>query len=266
MVKRSNFKFSSEEDLCDAFLKTVPDAWEVYPETAGYDIVLVHKESGFQIAIEAKLRLNPKVLRQVLPSTQFSADIGPDARAVLVSEASEDMEFLARHTGVTVIRMHKVDPKSYRRFVDGNDGGGWQSFPKIPVASGGNRYVSVYERDRWFDLSPLHRLALPEYVPQVKAGRPSPLVLSDWKISSMKMMYWLEKHGKITRKHFRNLRLNATFWMDHKHLQQGAGRGEWVPGRMFERQKQKIINAHPEAWESIQKDFQDWSKDILRGI
>lgn len=263
-TKRSNYKFTSEEALCDAFLDTVPDTWQAYPETGGYDLVLVHKETGLQIAIEAKLRLNPKVLRQVLPSSFMSADIGPDARAVLVSEASEDMEFLARHTGVTVIRLHKLDPGARRRFLDGNDGAEWQSFPKLPVAKSGKQYVSVYERDRWFDLSPMHRIPLPEYIPQVKAGRPSPLILSDWKISSMKMIYWLEKNGSVTRQNFRNLRLNATFWMDHKHLQQGPNRGEWVPGRQFDRQKSKLTAAHPEAWASIQEDYPKWSKDITR--
>jgi hypothetical protein len=263
-LKRSNFKFSSEEALCDSFLETVPDTWEVYPETGGYDIVLVHKESGFQIAIEAKLRLNPKVLRQILPTSHMSADIGPDLRAVLVGEASEDMEFLARHTGVTVLRMHKSDPKAYSRLAGGNIGGGWQSFPKLPVAKGGGRYVSVTEASEWFDLSPMNRIALPEYVPQVKAGRPSPIVLSDWKISSMKMIYWLDLHGSVTRRHFRNLRLNATFWMDHKHLKQGSNRGEWVGGQFLERQKSKLVSAHPEAWEQIKRDYGKWQSDISR--
>ena len=54
--------FAKESDLCAAFLASLPEGWTAYPETAGFDILLGREVDGFQIGIQAKLRLNAKVI------------------------------------------------------------------------------------------------------------------------------------------------------------------------------------------------------------
>lgn len=75
--------FETEAALCQAFIRSVPAEWIVYPETAGWDILLVHRIGGWQIGVEAKQTLNAKVLCQAIDGVRYNAD-GPDFRAVLV--------------------------------------------------------------------------------------------------------------------------------------------------------------------------------------
>lgn len=56
-------RFEKESDLCAAFVSTVPKNWVIYPETGGFDLVLVEEATGVQIGIEAKLALNAKVIK-----------------------------------------------------------------------------------------------------------------------------------------------------------------------------------------------------------
>ena len=35
--------FQKESGLCDAFVSTAPKNWTVYPETSGFDLVLVEQ-------------------------------------------------------------------------------------------------------------------------------------------------------------------------------------------------------------------------------
>ena len=82
--------FAREADLCSTFLALVPDSWLVYAETGGFDILLVRKEDGFQIGVQAKLRLNAKVVCQALETGRASAitNPNPDCRAVLVPKGA----------------------------------------------------------------------------------------------------------------------------------------------------------------------------------
>ena len=51
--------FKTEADLCTAFARCVDKRdWIIFNETAGWDILLVRKADGFQIGIEAKLKLS----------------------------------------------------------------------------------------------------------------------------------------------------------------------------------------------------------------
>jgi hypothetical protein len=55
--------------------------WTVYPETAGWDVLLVH-DKGYQLGIEAKLALNPHVVAQSLEDTSNWYRVnGPERRA-----------------------------------------------------------------------------------------------------------------------------------------------------------------------------------------
>ena len=96
---KSKFTFEKETDLCAEFMKRVPSEWVVYPETGGFDIVLVRKEDGFQIGVEAKLKLNGKVISQAAEyaGSWYSCQSGPDCRAVLVPDsASSDLAVVCK--------------------------------------------------------------------------------------------------------------------------------------------------------------------------
>jgi hypothetical protein len=86
--------FTKEVDLCKAFIETLPKGWTNYNETGGYDILLVHDETGFQIGVEAKLRLNAKVICQAMSGLNSVYDhSGPDCRAVLVPSGVNLQQF-----------------------------------------------------------------------------------------------------------------------------------------------------------------------------
>ena len=63
-------RFPTEAALCTSLIDclTATDGWEIYPETAGFDILAVWKATGHQLGIEAKLQLNAKVADQILPA------------------------------------------------------------------------------------------------------------------------------------------------------------------------------------------------------
>jgi len=190
--------FLKEAELCLAFAETVPSTWTVYNETAGFDMVLVH-ESGFQIGIEAKLRLNAKVVRQAVDIFYaHGTNAGPDARAVLVPQNKgfdSDIARLCKLLSLTIITVEPTSEWSRKR--DGE----------------------------WFDLCPVAQAKLPEYVPDVPAGHPSPVVLGRWMNG-----YWLKK-GKI--------------------------RGNWVAGPDFPFEQFRAV--HPTIVEKVISDFEKWS-------
>lgn len=109
-MTRSNAPLvQSEAELCAAFIdefNRVP-GWTCYPETAGFDILVVH-EDGRQIGVEAKLQLNAKVADQILPQywqDRYGAP-GPDHRMVIVgriTEASQGIARLLEMCGIAVL-------------------------------------------------------------------------------------------------------------------------------------------------------------------
>jgi hypothetical protein len=117
-VKKSR-AFAKESDLCAAFIDAIGKDWTSYAETAGWDILLVRNADGFQIGIQAKLKLNPFVLAQTLDEYQYEVAMpGPDCRAVLVpwDEVTAGLTYLSAYVGVTVIRMlaPKPEPRGRR--------------------------------------------------------------------------------------------------------------------------------------------------------
>lgn len=112
MNEKKEKVFPTEAALCEAFIRDVQAirGWIVYPETAGFDILLVREDTGHQLGIEAKLRLNEKVIDQILPSdwSNLCNDEGPDWRAVLVPEGSGSTVRLLQWAGVMVFTPRKT--------------------------------------------------------------------------------------------------------------------------------------------------------------
>lgn len=250
--------FKLEKDLCAAFAETIPDDWTVYNETAGFDMVLVH-ETGAQVAVEAKLTLNAKVLTQVCDRYQDQHRPGPDFRAVLVAKVpNHDLVEIAKLLGVTIMFLGKDGANSTSYSVNKRPKCRVWSKPKLPD-------VEPLKEKRWgglphwWDNAPLERLPLPEYVPDVIAGDKSPVTLGSWKIKAMKVCVWVEMQGKITRAQFKALKISPSLWMNGNWLAKGDVRGEWVAGPGFPAASFKKM--HPKVYDEIDFDFEKWAKE-----
>ena len=181
----------TEAELCAEFM-----AWarskghRCYPEWAGWDILLV-REDGTQVGIEAKTRANVTVLRQAL-SPRLERR-GPHYHAVLVPLASQDFKDIARELQLRVLEWTPKpswpgQPIRRPTIPRPNDHSGW-SHPSRP------------------DLPPVEELEKP-------AGVPSPGGLTDWKLKAIRLCILLERQGYVTTKDFKALELSPTFWVD----------------------------------------------------
>lgn len=261
------YKFPTEAALCQAFLRYLSDEWIAYPETADWDVLLVHRVGGWQIGVEAKKRLNAKVLVQATDRLSYSQ--GPDFRAVLVGNASKDLLDVAKRMGITVIT---PQPMVRRQTYGGSpcrDYIGYQGplapmfAPELPEVEALEKVGSWWSTDwldTWFDFFPESRHRLPDYVPDVAAGVPSPIVLSDWKIKAMRVCILVERNQTITRAHFRALGIDPGRWMNGYWLKAGDARGVWVAGPRFP--ADQLRREHPTTWSKVAADYDDWSAKV----
>ena len=228
--------FKLESDLCAAFLSALPPEWTAYPESCGWDILLVRKKDGAQIGIEAKLKLNAAVLTQAIERSAWSADSrGPDFRAVLVPSYEVTMRSVAAYIGIVVIGVRKMGMRSYfDPFLPGD----------------------AHAQD-WPDQFPTQRHQLPEYVPDAVAGTPSPLTLTPWKIAAMRLCILLERRGYVVRTDFKHLHLDHRRWI-------AAGSGWLEPDNINKCWRRgfrcpDLKSQHPRNWEEIAADFERWA-------
>jgi hypothetical protein len=239
--------FATEADLCARFIACVDaEKWTVLAEYAGWDILLVRKEDGFQIGIEAKLKLNALVLTQTLESYgAYAVDhAGPDCRAILVPENENGYERIASYIGITVIRVY--DPNSRYRYSCFH--------PDLPSLSGGH---GVFEE--WHEWTPARRHPMPEYIPDVVAGKPSPVQLTDWKIKAIKICVTLEKRGYVTRADFKHLKIDHRRWLTSGMGWLAIQDGRYVKGEYFPNFKAQ----HPVVYEQIAADSEKWMLKAL---
>ena len=246
--------FAKEADLCAAFIETLPKGWTVYPETAGFDMVLLHDATGTQIGVEAKLRLNAKVILQAADRFSRYHHPGPDFRAVLVPHTSE-LAAVCALLGLTVLVVSKVERHVTQ--YDANRGKAFFSWPKLPTVERLDHWLG--DRVSWYDQAPIDRLALPEYVPQVECGVPAPMTLSNWKIKAIKVCVWVERTGSITRDHFRAMKIDPGRWMTGHWLKMGSARGTWIAGPSFPAASYR--KHHGLTYTQIEADFDRWSAE-----
>lgn len=264
MKPEKEWVWDSEAALCEAFRLWLPKEWVVYPETNGWDMLLVHREGGWQIGVEAKLSLNAKVLVQAMERPGYLNGCGPDFRAVLVGKIVAENLTIAKAMGLTVIAPKYVSRPDYGR--------GWtkegphlpQFHPQLPEAERlariGDWWSDWGDHQDWFDRFPSDRLKLPEYVPEVAAGVPCPIILSDWKIKAMRVCIWVEKHQTITRPIFKKLGIDPSRWMTGHWLAAGKTRGDWIAGPYFP--APALRRDHPNIYAKIEADFPEWSKKV----
>ncbi|PVE25408.1 hypothetical protein DC522_05800 [Microvirga sp. KLBC 81] len=234
-------QFEKEADLCSAFIEaaTKGGTWKAYPETAGFDILLVRND-GVQIGVEAKLALNAKVLAQILPGhINYSyASTGPDYRAVLVPAGKDGaLRSVCAALGITVITCRHEQPGDRWYRIYG---------PELP----NTRYVDSSD---WHEWAPMKRCDVPDYVPDVSAGVASPVSLSAWKVKAIKLAIILEERP-VTRADFKALQLSPTRWTDpYTGWLRKTDEG-YVPGPHMPDFKAQ----HPRNYEEIKADRDRW--------
>lgn len=246
MSPTASISWTKESDLVRDYTAWVrAQGWQVYAETAGWDILLVRPSDGFQIGVEAKLSLNAKVLCQVLEKDSgMFRKTGPDAWGVLVpaSKAMNGLEVIARRLGIVVITAEPTRPYVYRKW----DGPTFD--PPLPVPG------QTYHEGNWPELCPDRRCQLPGYVPDVTGGHSAPLKLTEWKIRAIKAVIMLEIQGSITRDDLRFLGLDPRCWTDGWLQPSGDGDGRWLRGNCLPDFKAE----HPVNYEEIKADARKW--------
>jgi hypothetical protein len=237
-MKSVKSPFRTEADLCAAYLDSLDTAaWVSYPETAGWDILLVRRADGFQIGIQAKQRMGTDVVNQAIEDYHSWAPSrpGPDCRAVLVPSTA-GFALICKYLALVLITPTRLVSRT-----------GWRFDPCLPNLPPAQDWAD------WPEWAPIRRHDLPEYVPDVRAGASGPTQLTDWKIKALKITVLLERHGGVTRADFAHLRLDARRWLEGDWLDLIDGvfvRGERWPG--FEK-------AHPRVYQEIAADFEKWA-------
>lgn len=229
--------FEKESDLCAAFIAALPKDWTAYPETGGFDILLSRESDGFQIGIEAKLRLNAKVICQAAEYVSYSYvdRPGPDCRAVLIPDGvTLDLAGLCPLIGITVIRMRHNNPHT-------------PFWPNLPRAK------DDYLWGSWYECCPAKRIDLPDWVPDVSAGASAPVALTGWKISAIKIMVTLEKRGFVTRSDFAFYKISMSRWKQGQWLIKD-GNGGWIAGPYMP----DFRAQHPVNYPQIEADYEKW--------
>ncbi len=234
---------TTEAELCAGFIDHIRKMgkWEAYPETGGFDVLLARKADGVQIGIEAKLSLNVKVLHQIIPRYRGDEPVGPDYRAVLVptGKVQVGLSDIAYWLGVTVLTFG-VTMTVYRQHHFGVR-------PDLPT----QRWVQDSD---WHEWCPEARVPLPDYMPDVAAGKPAPVALTTWKVKAIKIAIILEERP-VTRADFRVLQIDPSRWMDRSYGWLEPTPQGYVPrvGRMPDFKAQ-----HPTNYEQIKADREKW--------
>lgn len=232
-------KFTKEVDLCAALKAEVDrvnarrQRWTFYPETCGFDVVLVRDADGVQIGIEAKLRLNAKVLCQALPpiGSWAAAEPGPDFRAVLVPADARQahIDELATRLGVHVIAWKQNE---------------WSRIPN---------WLEYDEFGQWPAWYPAKRLTMPDYIPRVVAGDKAPIRLTPWTIKALKVLVILDRR-EVVREDFRHLAIDPSRWIGRDGWLV-RGRNGWTKGPYTP----DLARPHPEVFAEIAADYPKWA-------
>lgn len=217
--------FKTEEELCAAFIEWAKKDWTCYPETAGWDILLVDKY-GLQMGVQAKMRLNAEVLKQALPNdSYFGTAAGPDYRAVLVPEANGLLEI------ATILGFAVYVPMGPHYRPQG----------VIQFDRGMGRYGMHLH-----DWNPAERHKLPEFVPDVAAGVPSPIQLTPWKIGALHVLAEIEVNGSVDRKDIRGRGVDPRRWTSADNWLKPIGNGRYIRGAA-----PRFEDQHPDVYAQI---------------
>lgn len=233
--------------------------WVFYAETGGWDAILVRAEDGFQIGVEGKLSVNAKVLCQVLEHDHTYNDGAPDCWAILAPREKTvgGLSMIARRLGVVIIGASP--PESWKR-------------PKVPtfepkLPERNDRFATrdEFRSWNWPEHFPDARIKLPDYIPDVSAGRPSPQALTTWKVGALKVMVVLELQGHITRADFKALNMDYRRWVQFWLTKPAKPGGGYVDTLNWYacRATPDFAGQHPLNYAQIKADRAKWLPPAL---
>jgi len=236
--------FATEAEMCARFIAALPEGWTAYAETQGWDILVVRNCDGFQIGIQAKLKLNAEVFAQALEDGGYWHEerAGPDCRAVMVPYGDRgSFGKIADYCGITILSVNR--PEKYREAFD----------PALPTME------RRWSHEDWHELAPATRHKLPAYVPDVAAGSPSPIQLTDWKIGALRIVATLELRGFVKRADFKHLKIDRRRWVSARWITNNDGRDgdHYTAGGMPNFKEQ-----HPRVYAEIVADAAAWMLPI----
>lgn len=252
----------TEAALCEIFIREFNEqpGWTCYPETGCFDILVAH-ESGRQIGVEAKLRLNAKVAQQILPrlGEELHGHTGPDHRLVIVASITEANAGIARMLDMFGIPVWA--PYVRERWTLG-EGGRCEPFHEASFeleqrlrhdadCAEPPRIIGYHWHCALFDWNPPERVPLPAIPPTVAAGVPCPIQLTPWKQAALRVLARLRVQGNITAKEITAEGCSPSTWTQ-RWLAQGAKRGEWVETATLP----KFDEQHPEHYAAAVAAFQ----------
>lgn len=245
--KRRKATFASESEMCTHFISKLPAEWIAYPEWGNWDMLLVRHSDGFQIGIEAKLRLNAKVISQAAENAYQCDKPGPDCRAILIPKGSNlDFQPVCNILSLQIIEIESESSK-----IPSTVNWYRPKLPNLDRASPAGNFKEFY---------PTERLELPEIIPIVEAGKPSPIKLTPWKIKAIKLDILLKKHGMVTRKLFKALNLSTTLFLHSGNdwMRKGTKRGEWERGANFP----DLRTGCEENYDELEKRYKTWVRTL----
>ena len=246
--------FHTEEKLCQLFAAEMEGmGWTVYPETGGFDLLLVWEPTGHQLGVEAKLSLNAKVADQIVPDDYPVVSMagesklydhtppGPDFRGIIVPCLTDSSKGIAKMLKILGINVWDVT----------NSGSGPSFVPAVTRFTRQSQWVEQTPRPpqfdcAWFDFNPAQRCPLPEIKPTVRAGIPAPLQLSPWKIGALKVLADLELDGFVTARSVRAYGIDARRFCSTDGWLVALGDGKWGPGSV-----PRFDQQHPEAYAEL---------------
>jgi hypothetical protein len=198
-------KSGSEAELCAELTAEARQlGFVVYPETEGWDLVLVATRAlvdradlrwveacgiqiDDQIGVQAKLTGNICVLSQCLTTSVYR----PHFVAALVDRA--DSDFVTVTTALGIVPLYRIFKRGKR----------WQLW-KDPLDFGG------FKRVRRAAASGLQ---LPPIVPDLPAGVPSPRSLTTWRLGALRLCHLLRTRGWITAADFAAVKVDRRRWV-----------------------------------------------------
>lgn len=180
--------------------------WRVFPETAGFDVLLVATDQvtaagikpGDQLGVEGKKAGNLKLLTQVRP--QRNALKGPHFHVAVVPRATEEFREIAMALNVMVVeactRGWRNGVRVWERSEFKYD---LRFFPPL--------FRQYYEEPCWH----------PDVEVWVPPGVNSPKRMSPWKIKAVKLCVLGKRKGFLTSADFRAAGVSMSVW-----------RGRWL--------------------------------------
>lgn len=173
--------FGTEAELCDQLIKVARACgYQVHAEVSGWDLLIVCRETGTQLGVQAKLRPSVDVLAQALGHERLP---GPELHAVLVPVAPPAFITVARRLNVHVIQGVLLGELS------------------LPIIFG-NKFRWTHTRREW----------VPEVEVYTPAGVPSPRSITRWKLAAVKLCMLARERGHVTAADLRELKLSRNWW------------------------------------------------------